>query len=237
MVRVDSPCPPYTPAVQALARALHERPLTVLALGQLTNVATLLQARPDLIARLTALVAVMGHRPGHRFHPSTVAKDAPSGATPMLPGHGPPCRERNLVLDRNAARTVLSAEVPRTLVPYNTARQVLFRPRNLERLRARGGAAAWVAQESAAWLHFWQTDVGVDGFVPLDLVAAALLLVPARFDCPQALAWLGRDPLPGLLDRAPALLVTQEPPPATAEAQTLARYCTRTNMRVRELFE
>jgi hypothetical protein len=46
-------------------------------------------------------------------------------------------------------------------------------------------------------------------------------------------AWLGCDPLLGLLDRA--LLVTQ-PPPTTAQAQTPARHCTRTDVRMRELF-
>ncbi len=233
----DSPCPADTPAVQALARALQEAPLTVLALGPLTNLAALLDTRPDLARRIVRVVAVMGRRPGHRFHPSTAAQAAPSGAMPMLLGHGPLFRDLNFVLDRSAARRTLAAQVPLTLVPYDAARDVLLTPRDLERLRAQEGAAAWVAQRSTAWLRFWQTEVGADGFMPFDLVAAAQLIVPARFDCPLVQAWIGRDPLLGVLDRAPALLVAQTPPPADAQVQAPARYCTHTDVRMRELFE
>jgi inosine-uridine nucleoside N-ribohydrolase len=233
----DSPCPADTPAVRALARALEDAPLTVLALGPLTNIATLLESRPDLAPRIVRVVAVMGRRPGHRFHPSTAAQEAPSGATPMLLGHGPLFRDLNFVLDRSAARRTLAAQLPLTLVPYDAARNVRVAPRELEQLRAQGGAAAWVAQQSTAWLRFWQAQVGVDGFMPFDLVAAAHLIVPARFDCPAVQAWIGRDPLLGVLDRAPALLVAQAPPPADALAQAPARYCMHTDVRVRELFE
>ncbi len=233
----DSPCPADTPAVQALARALQEAPLTVLALGPLTNIATLLQARPELASRIVRVVAVMGRRPGHRFHPSTAGHTAPSGATPMLLGHGPLFRDLNFVLDRSAARSTLAAQVPLTLVPYDAARAVLLVPRDLERLRTQDGAARWVAQRSAAWLRFWQSQVGVEGFMPFDLVAAAQLIVPARFDCPSVQAWVGRDPLLGVLDRAPALLVAQAPPPADAQVSAAARYCAHTDVRVRELFE
>jgi inosine-uridine nucleoside N-ribohydrolase len=223
--------------VQALARALQDAPLAVLALGPLTNIAALVELRPELAPRIVRVVAVMGRRPGHRFHPSTAAQEAPSGATPMLLGHGPPFRDLNFVLDRSAARRTLAAPLPLTLVPYDAARNVRVAPRELERLRAQGGAAAWVARQSTAWLRFWQAQVGVDGFMPFDLVAAAHLIVPARFDCPAVQPWIGRDALLGVLDRAPALLVAQAPPPADAPAHAPARYCTHTDVRVRELFE
>jgi hypothetical protein len=94
-----------------------------------------------------------------------------------------------------------------------------------------------VVEASTHWLQFWQTQAGVDGFFPFDLVAAAHLLVPARFDCPAVHAWLGRAPLLTVFERAPALLVTQEAPPPSALAQAPARYCRATDVRVRELFE
>jgi inosine-uridine nucleoside N-ribohydrolase len=233
----DAPCPPATPAVQALMRALHAEPLTILALGPLTNVAAVLDAAPQLSPRVARLVAVMGRRPGHRFHPSTARQARPSADAPTLLGHGPVFRDLNVVLDRRAARAVLAAALPLTLVPYDAARQVLFTPHDLQRLADSGPAARWVAEASASWLQFWRTQAGVDGFFPFDLVAAAHLLLPARFDCPRVHAWLGRDPLLSIFERAPALLVTQDAPPPSALAQATARYCTGTDVRVRELFE
>ncbi|MGH2877310.1 MAG: nucleoside hydrolase, partial [Solirubrobacteraceae bacterium] len=45
-----------TPASRALADALSEQPLTVLALGPLTNIATALRDRPDIAERIEQLV-------------------------------------------------------------------------------------------------------------------------------------------------------------------------------------
>lgn len=58
------------PAHEALTLALEEGPLTLLALGPLSNIATVLRDRPDLRRRVVRLIALMGRRPGHIFHPS-----------------------------------------------------------------------------------------------------------------------------------------------------------------------
>lgn len=50
--------------MQGLRQALAEGPLTVLALGPLTNVATALEGQPDLAGNLQRVVAVMGQRRG-----------------------------------------------------------------------------------------------------------------------------------------------------------------------------
>ena len=58
------------PAHSALERALERGPLTIVSLGPLTNVAATLRRRPDLAKNIGLLVAVMGRRPGHVFHPA-----------------------------------------------------------------------------------------------------------------------------------------------------------------------
>src|SRR5687767_1766905 len=55
---------------RGLEAALEGGPLTVVALGPLTNVAAVLDARPDLRPRVARIIAVMGRRPGHIFHPA-----------------------------------------------------------------------------------------------------------------------------------------------------------------------
>ncbi len=53
-------------ATQALQAALREEPLTILALGPVTNVATVLKNHPELSARVEEIIVVAGRRPG--FH-------------------------------------------------------------------------------------------------------------------------------------------------------------------------
>ncbi len=186
-----------------LRSALEGGPLTIVALGPLTNVAAVLQARPQLASNVQRLVAVMGRRPGHLFHP---AEGAPGA---MLLGHGPVFRDFNFEQDLQAAARVLALGVPITLIPYDAARHVEITATDLERLAARGGPHAWVAERSREWLEFWNEDIGRNGFYPFDLLAAAYVIDPGRFRCARVTAGIGKDPLFLLPWRDHALLVTQ----------------------------
>lgn len=53
-----------TAASRALGRALARERLTVIALGPLTNVATVIAGSPELIPNIGRVVAVAGRRPG-----------------------------------------------------------------------------------------------------------------------------------------------------------------------------
>ena len=205
------PAPP--PAVERLREALARERLTLVALGPLTNIAQALHGRPDLAANVQRVIAVMGRRPGHLFHPAEGAE----GAT--LFGHGPVFRDFNFDQDPRAAAEVLAYELELVLVPYDAARHVEVRAADLDRLAARGGAAAWVAARSRAWLDFWRRDIGRAGFYPFDLLAAAYAIEPARLACARVQAGIGRDPQFLLPWRATALLVTQR----RAELSSVAR--------------
>lgn len=206
---------------QGLAAALEEGPLTVVALGPLTNLAAVLDARPELRSHVTRVVAVMGRRPGHVFHP---AEGAGGG---MLFGHGPIFRDFNFEMDVTAAVRTVALGVPLTLVPYDTGRRIEISAADLDRLAAAGGAAAWVAECSRAWLAYWQRDIGRHGFSPFDLLAAAYVVEPRRFGCAEVQAWVGDDStLFALFRRSNALLVRQgAAPPEKARARGSARYC------------
>ena len=171
----------------ALGEALDKGPLTLVALGPLTNVAAALAARPDRRKNIARLIAVMGRRPGHLFHPSEGAGGG------MLFGHGPVFRDFNFEQDREAAAQVLAMQLSITLVPYVAARQVSLTRADLAALEAQGGAAAWVASRARGWLSFWQEAVGRDGFYPFDLLAAIYAVQPQLLSCGTAGAWVGRD--------------------------------------------
>ena len=215
----------------ALRQALQQGSLDVVALGPLTNLAAVLTREPALALRVSRVVAVMGRRPGHRFHPSD---NRATGA--MLFGHGPIFRVLNAVLDPEAVSVVLASGVPVVLIPYSAARQVLLTGSDLDRLASTGAAGRWVAGRSRAWLEFWRNEIGPEGFYPFDLMAAAYVRDPAQFSCAPVTAWVGDDPLLTWFGGGPALLVTQPPGlpgPATTHAQTL--YCDVTRVTVEQL--
>ena len=103
------------PGVVALQAVLDAGPLTILALGPLTNLAAALKDRPDLRGNVTRIVAVMGHQPGQLFHPTE------AHGTGAVFGHGPIFRDLNVSVDPDAVRSVLAMNLPMTLIPYDAA--------------------------------------------------------------------------------------------------------------------
>lgn len=175
------------PGVIALQEALEAGPLTILALGPLTNLAAALEGRPDLQRNVTRVVAVMGHCPGHLFHPTE------GRGTGAMFGHGPIFRDLNVSVDSDAVETVLSMHLPITLIPYDAARTTLITDADLDSLARRSPAGAWVAQTARDWLAFWNNDVGLPGFYPFDWVATAYLTDPGLFNCANVIARTTRE--------------------------------------------
>ena len=173
--------------VLAIQAALQHGPLTILALGPLTNVTAALQGRPDLQSHVTRLVAVMGHQPGHVFHPT---EGRGNGATL---GHGPIFSDLNLSVDPGAAQAILAMDLPITLIPYDAATKIMITAADLDVLAAYGPAMAEVSQTARSWLTFWQDDVGLAGFYPFDWVAAAYLVHPQMFGCAASTARVARE--------------------------------------------
>ena len=155
-------------ASESLAVALVEDPLTVLALGPLTNVATVLRTNPELAGRIVEVVAVAGRRPGQRF----------------LVGERGPFPDFNLESDPDAAAILLAAsEVPLTLAGFEVATHALLTPTHLERLTTGPPAARWLAERSTGWLGFWAEHLGTDGFHPFDTLAVGTLVAPLLISC------------------------------------------------------
>ncbi|HEX7038014.1 MAG TPA: nucleoside hydrolase [Pseudomonadales bacterium] len=218
------------PAVRALRQALAEGPLTVVALGPLTNVAGALEGHPALAANLTRLVAVFGHRRGHLFHPSEA-----SGRGNLF-GHGPVFTDFNVRADPAAVRAVLSLGRPVTLVGYDAGRSVAISAADLNRLVLAGGAAAWVADRARDWLAFWNDAVGMPAFHPFDLVAAGWVLHPDRFRCARTPTWVAptRGPLRLLSPLSVVVGVPAERPPRVA-VSTEAVYCADADARLHDV--
>lgn len=164
-------------AHEAMRQALERGPLVIVALGPLTNVALALRDRPDLQANVTQLVAVMGRRNGHVFHP------VEGGTAHSFLGHGPIFRDFNMAKDEWATAVVVAMRLPLTLVPYEASRNVLLDGLTLNRMERLGGPAAWVAQRAQPWLTYWRKEIDLVGFYPFDLLAAAYVAHPSLLHC------------------------------------------------------
>lgn len=158
-----------TDATLALAEALREAPLTILALGPATNVATLLERHPELAKRIVRIVAVAGRRPGQRFTTGTV----------NVKGH----RDFNFELDPEAFRVLIAAKVPLVLTPFEISSQVWIESTDIDRLAQGPGAAQALATPARAWLDLWRRLFGVNGFNPFDTLAVGYVVSPKGYGC------------------------------------------------------
>lgn len=208
-------------AVAALRDALAAGPLTILALGPLTNLAAALEGRPDLAANVQRIVAVMGHQEGHLFHPSEG-----NGRGAVL-GHGPIFRDLNVQVDVDAVGDVLELDLPLTLIPYDAGRGAMITGDDLKWYAQAGSAQDWLAAQAQDWLEFWQREAGTAGFYPFDWVAAGYLVAPELFDCAEVRAKVQREWALWLLPQR-GLVVS----PAT-EGEML--YCPQVDAGLREL--
>lgn len=156
-------------AVKQLEKSLSKHPMTILALGPLTNIALLLKKRPDLAGRIKRIIAVAGQRPGQIFK---------VGDTPIMHFH-----DLNVRKDVEAFDIVLHSEVPAHLIPFEVGIQAVVTQSDLMRLNDSGKLDQWVGNQSLEWLDFWVGTLGATGFSPFDTMAVAYLAEPKFFSC------------------------------------------------------
>jgi purine nucleosidase len=148
-----------TEAVEALTRylAAAAAPVTILALGPLTNIAAVLLARPDLAPQIGQLMW-MGGSAG--------------------PGNHSAAAEFNAAVDPESVQTVLDHQLPLRMVGLDACRQVRVHARDAEALRALGTERASLL---ADLLLGYVRIASPDGTLPMalyDPTAAAALVSP-----------------------------------------------------------
>lgn len=188
-----------TPAVKAMAQALRRRPMTLLALGPVTNVATLVERHPELHSRIRAIVMVAARRPGQKF----LTGDATHT----------PHRDFNFELDPAAMQVILDTEIPLVFAPWEVSSQVWVGQQDLDALRKKSKAGRWVARQCQSWLDFWRRELGTHGFNPFDTLAVAWVTHPQLVETMEVGVWIEEredDRAPGGDRKKPYLLVDPE---------------------------
>jgi inosine-uridine nucleoside N-ribohydrolase len=204
-----------TDASRALAAALRAGPLTILALGPATNVATVLAKHPELAPRVTRVIAVAGRRPGQRF----------TTGTSNHAGH----RDFNFELDPRAFQILLDSKVDLVLAPFEISSKIWITSADLDRLASGSAAARSLVAPSRSWLAMWGRLFRVDGFNPFDTLAVAYAISPQGFACeslPARIETLADDVTePGVqgvkVDRKPYLLTSS----TFTAARSRVTYC------------
>ena len=148
-----------TDAVAALSTylAAAAAPVTILALGPLTNVAAVLLARPDLASQVGQLLW-MGGSAG--------------------PGNHSAAAEFNAAVDPESVQTVLDHQLPLRMVGLDACRQVRVHAQDAQALRALGTERASLL---ADLLLGYVRIASPDGTLPMSLydpTAAAALVTP-----------------------------------------------------------
>lgn len=118
---VDFPAPKIKPAAETateiICRLVRSNPgeITIVAIGPLTNVATVLRSDPEIASMIPAIV-IMG---GSLTH-----------------GNITPAAEFNLYVDPEAARIVFDAGIPLTMVGLDVTEKVLLTDAHVQKLLA-----------------------------------------------------------------------------------------------------
>ena len=137
----------------------------LLALGPLTNIATLAIARPDLVDRIERIVWMGGG---------------------ISAGNHTPAAEFNAYADPEAFAALLARRVPVTMVELDTCRKVRFDRTDLRSLfRKRGRNAALLGDLAGGFLDI-ALEQGRDSMAIYDPVAAAVLALPEQFSINDA---------------------------------------------------
>ena len=156
-------------AVDLLARLLAQGPLSIVAIGPLTNLALLQARHPGIESRVERLV-VMG---GASFH-----------------GNVTPAAEFNVWADPEAAARVLAGPWPLTLMPLDLTHQAVLRDDDLDYLRGLGTTVgtrlAGMLEPYAAFHDQWYGNRDVimhDATAVYELIApGAIATVGARVE-------------------------------------------------------
>lgn len=149
-------------AVQLLVDVVEAsaEPVTLIALGPLTNVAALIAARPDVAARLERIVLMGG------------------GARVL--GNMTPAAEFNIWFDPEAAARVFAAGVPITMVGLDVTHQALTAPGDWDPLRTpdRGPVAEAVLGMVDFYTRYYLDTVGTESTAQHDSLAVAVAFRP-----------------------------------------------------------
>ena len=155
-------------ATRALAAALREERLTILALGPVTNVATVLKNHPELAARVDEIIAVAGRRPGQTF---------------VLGKGGQPLMDMNFEYDSEGMQVLLDSGAPIVLAPFEISSKTPLPEKDIERFATEPELADFFLEPLRDYVDWYDEHFEVRSIFPFDTLAVAYLTSPEWIAC------------------------------------------------------
>jgi pyrimidine-specific ribonucleoside hydrolase len=153
-------------ATRAMAEALRKEKLTILALGPLTNVATLLMHHPELASQIEEIVFCIGRTADFPFNPGlgnyTVA-------------------DYNFDKDTESMKVILNTDIPLVFSGFECSSSILLGIIDIDRLNNESEADRWVYDQLVPWIQRGHALFGSEGFIPYDTTVLGYLTHPEQF--------------------------------------------------------
>jgi inosine-uridine nucleoside N-ribohydrolase len=152
-----------------MANVLKEGPVTIIAIGPLTDVGCLATNRPKLTKKIREVVAIMGRGKSEPF---------------TLNGK-PGLSDFNLVMDDVAARYLLDdTSIPMTFLQFDLTKQVLVSADDVAKLARGSSLDRFLEKATTTWItDFWEPVFKEKGFHPWDDNAVYYASHPEAFQC------------------------------------------------------
>ena len=151
-------------AVKAMYAALKKEKLTILALGPVTNVATLMMNHPDIITQIDSIVMCVGRTPGLHFRPGLE----------MVTVY-----DYNYEKDTASMNVLLKSKTNLVFAGYEPSSYTLIGKFDINFLNKNGNEAdQWLYDVLRPWQQRAKTLFGVEGFIPYDCATLGILTHP-----------------------------------------------------------
>lgn len=192
-------------ATRALAAALRQEKLTILALGPVTNVATVLKNHPELASQAVEIVVVAGRRPGQTF---------------VLGKGGRPLMDMNFEYDAPGMQILLDSGAPIVLAPFEISSKTPLPEADIERFASSPANAEFFLQPLRDYVNWYDEHFQVRAIFPFDTLAVAYLTSPEWITCDELPAEIQTLPDDIKDGDKPYLIVNSE-----LETSTRVKYC------------
>lgn len=154
-------------ATVALINKLQQTKLTILALGLLTNIATVIQNHPELAKQIEEIVFCGSRQPGQHFNIGSSNLNIP---------------DANFERDPDAFNIILQAGIPITFAGFEPAQNIKIYKNDILFLKnSTYKAEHWLYKKLRIWQWLWKVGLKDDCFIPFDVVTLGTLIAPKFF--------------------------------------------------------
>jgi len=170
----------------------YENELVLLALGPLTNIATIFQLFPHLFEKVKRIIFMGGTiEPCSAFSPPFIFED---GLSEMV--------ESNFQNDPMAAKFLIETEtmVPRIGMGLDICCQAVFKEEHLKRIQSiKNPITNFIVEHIRSWLNVWQFNKS-NGFYPFDTFIPIYLMKPELFTTVDLFLTIDTEEIPGKIE-------------------------------------